>query len=112
MTLWITTNFYYDCDTNTNYISQLTNRRPFFCTLAATPRFGCISSLFSHSFSKVTYWALLDIYQGAAFDKECRMWRVDRQPSEKCIVPLNGISYPLVVPGDNTFLWFLNYDCN
>ena len=111
------------CDTNTKRMIHFSAKIPeakvcssyvFLKDHATPPRFGCILSLFSHSFSEVTFWALLDVYQDATYDKECKMWHVpvDKQPSERCIKLLNCVSYPLVVACDNTFLWFLNYDCN
>lgn len=109
------------CDTNTKRMIYFSARTPeakvcsSFVSLkehVTHPRFGCIKSLFTHSFSsEVTFWVLLDVYPEATYDKECKMWHVpvDKPLSERCIIQLNGVSYPLVVACDKTSLWFLNY---
>lgn len=105
------------CDANTKRMIHLSSKTPeakvssSFVSLKENltpPRFGCI---ISHSFSEVTFWALLDLYPEATYDKECKMWHVpaNKPPSERRVVLLSDVSYSLVVACDNTSLWFLNY---
>ena len=82
------------------------------CGGERSPQFGLIVSLFAHTFTKITYWALLDFSPKANYNTDCKMWYVSAAiPShmQRSIIPLDNLSYPLVVAFEDEHLWFLNY---
>ena len=107
------------CDSNTKWMIHFSTKTPLFKEAKISssfvslkecgtpPRFGCIVSLFTHSFAEVTFWAVLDIYPEAINDNYCKMWNVplDRPPSDRLVL---CISYPLVVAHEDTTSWFFN----
>ena len=84
---------------------------------STSPKFGCILSLFSHSFIETTFWAVLEVFTQTTYDTDCNMWHVPvNTPVEKTVVMLQSqcLSSPLVVAcscdGGEQQLWFLNYN--
>ena len=75
------------------------------------PQFGSIVSLFGHTFTETTFWAVLDFFAQPTYNNDCKLWYVPiSEPFiQRSIIPLNSISYPLVVAKENEHLWFLNY---
>ena len=64
------------------------------------PKFGCILSLFSHTCTETTVWALLEVFTQTTYDTDCNMCHVPvNTPVEKTVVMLQSqcLSSPLVV---------------
>ena len=77
---------------------------------SSQPQFGCIFSLFTHFFTELQYWAILDCFAPASYNTECSMWHVPAEPFlRRTIIPLDHLSYPLVVACENKQNWFLNF---
>ena len=77
------------------------------------PQFGCVISLFRHTFAQSNYfWAIVQQFAAPAYDSELNMPYVSLQNvhvAQSVILPLDKVSYPLVVAFDDDQLWFLNY---
>ena len=75
-----------------------------------TPQFGCVISLFRHTFAQRNYfWAIVHQFQAPAYDSELNMPYVSLHVPQSVILPLDKVSYPLVVAFDDDQLWFLNH---
>ena len=70
---------------------------------SSIPKFGCILSLFSHTFTETTFWALLEVFTQTNFDTDCNMWHVPvNSPVQKTVVMIRSqcLSSPLVAAYD------------
>lgn len=79
---------------------------------SAHPQFASIVKLFAHKFTETYYWAVLDFYPHATYNSNCNMWYVQASLPfiKRDVIPLDHLSYPLVVAYENKqHYWFLNY---
>ena len=81
-------------------------------SIEAVLQFGRILSLFEHKFADKNYtWANVALYEVPTKDGDTRFWNVQGTARKNCLVPLEKLSYPLVVAVESEpqRLWFINY---